>query len=125
MLINKIEWQRIFIQDIKDKLRESRVEFNKYKQTNKVVHLQQAGNKLFSVVENWMMVKHGKRVGSYSELKQLVKNDKNDYKLIVRASRLHYFFYATVVVDDIDDIAYEYAEIYNIMKRRVDNLKDR
>jgi len=119
-LINDNEWKKIFVQDINDKLIASRKEFDKYKKTSKVVYLQQAGNKLFFVVENWLQVKYGRRISSYKELKQLVSKNKNDLLLVVRVSRLHYFFYQNIIIDDPEDIALEYNEIYKIMKNRVE-----
>jgi hypothetical protein len=121
--ISNKEWKRVFVEDINEKIKESKKEHDRYSSSSKVVYLQQAGNKLFSVVENWLMVKYGRRVGSYGELKLLVKNNKNDLDLLVRVSRLHYFFYNNVIVDDVNDIEYEYLEIYKIMKNRVNNLR--
>jgi len=119
MIINKDEWKMIFRKDIKDKLHESFREYTQYKKTGKVVYLQQAGNKLFSVVENWLMVKYNVRVSSYQELRGVVKNNKNDRRLLAKVSRLHYFYYANIVYDDPNDIAESYLEIYEIMKRRI------
>jgi hypothetical protein len=117
--INNEEWKRIFRKDLSEKLKESKVEYDRYKTTNRVVFLQQAGNKLFSVVENWLMVKHNKRVRSMAELRALVKNNTYDRRLLSKVSQLHYFYYENVVrgePEEFDDI---YMEIYEIMKGRI------
>ena len=83
MIINKSEWKKIFKEDMLQKLNESKEEFKRYKSTKKVVYLQQAGNKLFSVVENYLMIKYNVRVVSYRELKNVV-NDKDENQRFVR-----------------------------------------
>jgi hypothetical protein len=117
--INKKEWKEIFREDMRQKLSESKIEFNKYKETKRVVFLQQAGNKLFSVVENWLMVKHNSRVSSFKDLRYLIRNDKNDRLLLSKVSQLHYFYYENIVRGDPEDFEELYLESYKTMRNRI------
>lgn len=119
--VNRKEWKRVFNADIKSKLVESKVEFNKYKSTNKIVYLQQAGNKLFSVVENWLMVKYNVRVASYQQLRAVVKNNKNNSRLLSKVAQLHYFYYENRMRGEPEEFADIYLEIYETMRGRVNN----
>lgn len=119
MIINRNEWKVIFRQDIKDKLRESRREYDRYKSTGKVVYLQQAGNKLFSVVENWLMVKYNVRVSSYKELRKVVRNNRYDRVLLSKVSQLHYFYYENVMRGEPEEFEDIYLEVYRIMQKRI------
>lgn len=118
--VNKTEWRKIFINDIKEKLKESYNEYKKYKRTDKIVFLQQAGNKLFSVVENWLMVKYDTRVSSYSDLRYLVRNNRNDRLLLSKVAQLHYFYYENVIRGEPWEFEEIYLDVYQTMKKRVD-----
>ena len=122
MIIKKAEWRKIFKEDMKQKLKESGVEFNKYKTSRKVIYLQQAGNKLFSVVENWLMVKHNVRVSSYKELRKVVRKNKHDKLLLSKTVQLHYFYYENKLRGEPEEFEDIYMEIYDKMKKRVDKL---
>jgi hypothetical protein len=100
-------WQHVFRRDIAQKCIEAKREFSMYKKSENAIYLQQAGNKLFSVVENVLMLKLGKRVRSYAQLRELVKNDNAALKLLTDAAQLHYFFYNA----DLHIDRYE-AEVY-------------
>jgi len=119
MKILKKDWMRIYRKDIKDKLIESKTEFTKYKATNKVVYLQQAGNKLFSVVENWIMLKYKTRVLNYQDLKSLVKDDRNNRLLLSKVAQLHYFYYQNEVMGEAWEYEEIYLESYKIMRGRI------
>ncbi|RLG13672.1 MAG: hypothetical protein DRN66_03755 [Candidatus Nanohalarchaeota archaeon] len=86
-------WKQEFKKDIERKMQASTQEYNKYKKTKKTIYLQQAGNKLFSITENYMMIKYGKRKFSYKSIYDLVKSDERDEELLREALNLHYFFY--------------------------------
>jgi len=119
IVVPEAEWKAIFKEDIEQKLLESKNEYDKYKETNRIVFLQQAGNKLFSVVENWLMVKYNKRVQSMRDLREVVKHNKHDRTLLSKVAQLHYFYYENVLrgeAEEFDDI---YLEIYEIMKNRI------
>ena len=119
VVINKNEWKQVFRSDIKEKLKESYNEYLKYKKTGKVVFLQQSGNKLFSVVENWLQVKYNIIVSSYQELRDVVKNNKYDRTLLSKVSQLHYFYYQNKLRGEPEEFEDIYLEIYEIMKNRI------
>lgn len=119
IIINKKDWEKIFKEDIKAKLLESKIEFEKYKSTNKIVYLQQAGNKIFSVVENWLAIKNNIKPHSYQHLRDIVKNNRNDRILLSKAAQLHYFYYENVLRGEPQEFEDMYIEIYDIMKGRM------
>lgn len=86
-------WKDIFRKDIESKITVAEQEYQKYKDTKKMIYLQQAGNKIFSAVENYLMIKYNKRTKNYYSISKLVENNKDDKALLRLASRLHYFFY--------------------------------
>jgi len=119
IVIEQKEWVAMFRRDIKEKLKESKKEFDIYKRTGRVVFLQQAGNKLFSVVENWLMLKYKTRVSSYQGLKNLVKDNRNDKLLLIRVAQLHRFFYQNETMGEAWEFEELYLESYEIMKNRI------
>jgi hypothetical protein len=119
IVVNRKEWKTIFLIDSRAKLTESKKEFVRYKATGKVVYLQQACNKLFSVVENWLMVKYDVRVQSYQQLRGVVKNNAYDRVLLSKASQLHYFYYENVLRGEPEEFEDMYLEVYKVMKERI------
>jgi hypothetical protein len=113
------DWKDVFKQDIKNKLIISKQEYDIYKKTNQIVYLQQAGNKLFSVVENWLMLKYKTKVSNFQDLRNLTNNNKNDRRLLSKVARLHYFFYQGEIMGEPVEFADIYEEVYEIMKRRI------
>lgn len=119
MKIDKSEWKEMFKHDISEKMIESKREYELYKKTGRVVYLQQAGNKLFSVVENWLMVKYNKRVSSYQDLKNLTKDNRNDRLLLSKVAQLHYFFYENELRGEAWEFEEIYLESYKNMSNRI------
>lgn len=117
--VKEHDWRNIFLRDISEKLNESKVEYGKYKQTGKVVYLQQAGNKLFSVVENWLMVKYNTRVFSYKELRDIVRENTHDRRLLSKVAQLHYFYYENRMRGEPSEFEDIYLEIYEKMRGRI------
>jgi len=110
--MNKIPiWKKSFRKDIKNKVILMNKEYALFQETNNVGYLQQAGNKLFSIVENYLQLKYSHRVNSYTELKILVKNNNNDYDLLIKAVQLHYFFYNGEIQMPRDEAEYYYKEV--------------
>lgn len=89
----KPHWKDYFRGDIRRKIREADVEYKKYKEGKGVVYLQQACNKLFSAVENLLMVKYGKQEKSFQKILALAMNNQDDRTLLNDSAQLHYFFY--------------------------------
>lgn len=98
-------WQNTFQNDIQEKIFQAKDEFHRFNQSQQLIYLQQAGNKLFSAIENFFMIKYNVRVQSYSQLRKIVLKHKKDYHLLRDAVQLHYFFYnADLTMDRIDAI---------------------
>ena len=114
-------WKKGFRKDIKNKFILMDNEYALFQETNNVGYLQQAGNKLFSIVENFLQLKYSHRVKSYGELKILVRNNKNDYKLLLNAVQLHYFFYNGEVQFPRDEAEFIFKEVHKRMVRRLKN----
>ena len=111
----KTDWKRVFRKDIKEKLRKSQNEFNRYKSTQRIIYLQQAGNKLFSLIENILQIKYGKRIKNYQQLRHLVKDNKNDKQLLLQAVQLHYFYYN----GELHMPYYDAEDIYKIVRNKI------
>lgn len=86
-------WKQNFCNDIQSKLKESRKEYKQYKRTGYIIYLQQASNKIFSAIENYLMVKYNRRVFSYRELSKLTSKDEYDKDMLLDAKQVHRFYY--------------------------------
>ena len=104
--------------DIKNKVRESEREYQQYKRTDHLIYLQQAGNKIFSAVENYMMVKYHQRHKSYEKVKEMI-TDNADSKLLVDGAQLHYFFYNSDLQMSRYDAETIFKSVLREMKRRL------
>lgn len=118
--VKTINWKKGFKQDINNKLAFATKEYNSYTLTDNVIFLQQAGNKLFSAVENYLMIKYNHRVKSYAQILQLVKNNKNDTVLLIQAVQLHYFFYNADLYSDRYTIEIVFKIVMSKMKSRME-----
>jgi len=114
-----MEWKKVFRKDIKIKLKESKIEFDKYKSTSSIIYLQQSCNKLFSVVENWLMLKYDNRVKSYKDLYFLIRDNKHDRRLLRNANQLHRFFYNGELQMERFEASELYLDVYNIIINRI------
>ncbi|MFT7616097.1 MAG: hypothetical protein ACI8Y7_000926 [Candidatus Woesearchaeota archaeon] len=122
IVIDPEEWQQMYTSDIKEKFQESQQEFIQFQKTQRAVFLQQAGNKLFSVVENHLMLKHGKLARSYQHLKEIIKDDTEDRILLADVARLHFFFYQNELAGDIDDFEFLYERTALTVKKRLSQV---
>ena len=123
ILKDRKEWRQLFIVDIKDKLRASKEEYDEYMSTKEVVLMQQAGNKMFSLVENYLEVKYNYRIRSYNQLKMFLETrNQDDANLLKKCEFLHTFFYTNELNDMAESYAVIYKEVYDVMKSRVDKL---
>ena len=112
-------WETVFKKDIKQKLLYAEKEYSQYKQTGYIIYLQQAGNKLFSVVENWLMLKHKKRVRGYQQLVNIVSQNNNDSFLLAQSVQLHYFFYNGELQMSKQEAEILFKNISRKMKNRI------
>lgn len=112
-------WKRVFVKDIKIKLVHSKKEFDLYKTTSSIIYLQQASNKLFSVVENYFMLKYRNRVKSYRQLFEMVVHNSKDKMLLIEANQLHRFYYNGELQMQSYEAVELYMRVYNKIKNRV------
>jgi predicted SpoU family rRNA methylase len=112
-------WKKVYQKDINTKLEYSKKEFDMYENTGYIIHLQQAGEKLFSAVENFLMVKYSRRVRSYEALLDEVKYVKNDSEILTQAVQLHYFFYNAELHMSYTNAEVIYKIVYDKMKARM------
>ena len=119
MLVPYEEWKKVYLSDIKEKLIESKREYDEYKTTKRVVYLQQAGNKLFSVVENYLMIKYKRRTNNYQELRGLISQNLFDRLLLSKVALLHYFYYENTLRGEPEEFEDLYLDVYKTMKNRI------
>jgi hypothetical protein len=115
-----MEWKSKFRQDIKTKLSHSKKELDLYNSTGSIIYLQQACEKMYSVVENYLMIKYSRRAKSYGHLQEIVKNNQYDTNLLFDAFLLHKFFYNAELQMNITDAIRTYKSVYERMFNRVD-----
>jgi len=90
------------------------------KQRDKVVLLQQAGEKIFCAVEMYLSLKYGQKIESYQQAYLLSKNEKVDMKLLYDARELHRFFYSLQEqYPDIRDAEKMYLSVKNRLRDKV------
>jgi len=108
-------WMNSLKNDANRKLRESRKEYEKYKKTGKTIYLQQACNKLFSAVENRLMVKYKIRKRSYKALYNLVRKSQKDRILLQLAKDLHVFYYNGPLDITLYEAENKYNDVYKMV----------
>lgn len=108
------DWKSSFKKDIQVKLAHADVEYKKYRRETELIYLQQACEKLFSAVENFLMLKY-RRAKNYNDLLMLVYKNEKDSALLTTAAKLHYFFYN----GDIEIPAKDADKLYNSVRDRL------
>lgn len=82
----------IFKRNARDMLKYSTIEYQRYKSTRNIIHLQQAGEKLFNATESYISYMQNRRYFGYGFLAHSVR-EKELYNLLRNARDLHIFFY--------------------------------
>lgn len=108
-------------QNMLSMLKYSKIEFKEYKKTGDIIYLQQAGEKLFNAIENYIQYVNKVRYSSYYEITQNVK-EKPLRKLLYDAKRLHIFFYNGELEMRVDDAEDEYIRISSVFESRIRRL---
>jgi len=111
-LINESDWRKFFEEDIRVKLEEAKNELEEYKRTGYIIYLQQACNKLFSALENQLMLKYNKKTSRYKELQMVIGKNHDDQHLLRDARHLHIFFYKGDLDMSKEDAESEFNRIY-------------
>lgn len=102
-------------------LKYSKEEHDKYKSSGNIILLQQAGEKLFCVLQCYVQYLHQIQTGSFEETKNLVR-EKALRNLLYRARDLHRFFYNEQNEMNVEDAEDLYLEVYQKTKSRVDRI---
>jgi len=114
-------WKKYFYRDVKTKLEYAEKEYQLYKKTGRTIHLQQACGKIFSAVENYLMVKYKRRQRSYKSLLYMVMNDKRDRTLLQQARQLHIFYYNGPLDIRLYEAEILYRDVRDKLKNRLRN----
>lgn len=110
-------WKQAFKKDIKEKLFHAKIEYQKYAKTQQVIYLQQACNKLFSAVENKIMLKYGRKVTSYGKLREMVLSNTELTHILIEAKQIHQFYYN----GDMQMSRYDAEDIFKRLLRQISN----
>lgn len=108
-------------ENMKSMVKYSKSEYNKYKSTRNIIYLQQAGEKLFNAIENYIQFINKLMVGSFYEIKSLVK-EQPLRKLLYDAQDLHRFFYRGELEMNIIDAENLYKSILIKFEQRIERL---
>lgn len=109
------DWKNTFRKDVSEKMKAAASEYALFQKTGSTLYLQQAGNKLFSAVENYLMLKHNKKARNYQHLKQLIAHSPEDKQLLTDAVQLHYFFYNAQLQMETDEAEVFYHRVLEKM----------
>lgn len=96
----------------------SEIEYNEYKNTGNVIYLQQAGEKLFNAIENYIQYVNQIQAQTFYEIKGLVK-EKPLRKLLYDGRDLHRFFYNGELEMNKEDADEIYVSVRNRLKARI------
>lgn len=118
-----IDWKNRFAIDIISKLEAAEEEFRKYNKSGSIIYLQQACGKLFSIVENHLMVKHDYRARSYQDLYKKIQSNSYDRLLLKDAFQLHKFFYNGDMQMPVYQAEDEFIRLISILKGRLERAK--
>lgn len=99
----------------------SKQEYNTYKQTKNIVYLQQAGEKLFNALENYISFINKTRVEYFQQLRTMIK-EKSLVKLLYDARDLHRFFYHGTNEMIEQDANIIYQSVLNRIENRIKNI---
>lgn len=109
-------------QNMLEMLKHSKSEFNKFKSTKNTIYLQQSGEKLFNVVENYISLINKMKIDSFYDAKQLVIKDKPLQNLLFNARELHRFFYHGINEYNIGYVEDLYKDILQKTEERIRRL---
>jgi len=103
-------------------LQYSKIEKDKYMDTGEIIYLQQAGEKLFNALENYIQYINKVRAESFFEIKKLIVQDKPLRKLLYDARTLHRYFYNRELELEEEDAVDLYDSVYGRLKKRIERI---
>ena len=97
-------------------LKYSKEEYKQYKSTKNIIYLQQAGEKLFNVIEGYLSFINKVRIEYFQQARGLIK-EKSLAKLLYDTRDLHRFFYHGTN----ERLESEANELYQSVLNRIEN----
>lgn len=116
-----------FLQNAKENclnmLKYSNKEYEEYVKNRKnITHLQQAGNKLFNVIENLIEYVEQRDYSVYGQFMAYTQS-KELKGLLRKAKEMHLFFYGGLNEGNPNDVEKVYLQVYERVKNKIYNLK--
>jgi len=99
----------------------SKSEFQQYKRTKNIIYLQQAGEKLFNALENYIQYINKIQARNFYEVKNLIK-EKTLRILLYDAKNLHIFFYNGELEMNEEDVVDLYESVLKRTESRIKRL---
>lgn len=113
---------RVIKENMLNMLKYSKEEYKIYKQRKDIVYLQQAGEKLFNVIEGYISVINNIQIQSFQQARGLIK-ERSLTKLLYDCRTLHRFFYNSTneLLEQEADMFYN--SVLSRIESRVKNLR--
>lgn len=108
-------------QNMLSMIKYSKQEYQQFKKTKEVVYLQQAGEKLFNALENYVQYINKIQARNFYEIKSLIK-EKSLRQLLYDAQDLHRFFYNGELEMNVEDVTDLYESVLSRTEERIKRL---
>ena len=108
--------------NMKGMMKYSKQEYEEYKTTKKQIYLQQACEKLFSALNNYVEIINNTRVSGSPDVKRLVVKEKSLAELYYVCLGLHRYFYTGDYDVDVTFIEKKYLDSYKKLQKRITRL---
>lgn len=109
---------RIIKENMRNMLKYSKLEYAEYKKTQDIILLQQAGEKLFNAIENYIEDYYQVKVDSFYELTNLTK-ERELRDLLYKGRELHRFFYNAENEYDVRTAEIKYNQLLTKVERKI------
>ncbi len=108
--------------NMKNMLQWSKIEYDKFKEKREIIHLQQAGEKLFNAIELYLSYISGYRFDTHGAPYQVIR-EKKLLELLNDANTLHQFFYNAENRASIEFIEEKYKNVWNRIYQRIERIR--
>jgi len=108
--------------NMKGMMKYSRREYDQYKSSKNQIYLQQACEKLFSALNNYIEIVNNTRISGAPDVKRLVVKEKSLAELYYDCLGLHRYFYTGDYDVDVGFIESKYLESYKKLQQRIMRL---
>lgn len=99
----------------------SKEEYQQFKKTKNIIYLQQAGEKLFNALENYIQYINKIQARNFYEIKSLIK-ERPLRQLLYDAQNLHRFFYNGELEMNTEDVADLYDSVLKRVEERIKRI---